>query len=51
MADLNYEQFMTESPLAALKAQLAAIEDTTIVIPKVDHVDKYVMYLMDTWND
>ena len=51
MADLNAEQFLVESPFAAAKAMEEALEKVNIIIPKVDHKDKYIQYLFEDWND
>lgn len=51
MPDLNAEQFLSESPTAALKAQQSAVETAHILIPKVDNKDAYLTYLFEVWDD
>lgn len=51
MADLNYEQFMVESPSAAEDAEMQAIAPVMMVLPKKDNKDSYLTYLFDWWED
>jgi hypothetical protein len=52
MADLNAEQFLSESPMAQTMKQ--AVQDTKMVsLPDLKHKSEYtyLIYLFDAWDD
>jgi hypothetical protein len=51
MADLNAEQFLSESPHAAATVDETTIVPNSVILKKVDNKDYFVQYLYEMWND
>lgn len=51
MPDLNAEQFLSENPITTAAEALTKLEESHVLIPKIDNKDAYITYLFEVWDD